>query len=248
MRDKLATAFERADLPQVIRCLDQFFEAATYSLRSLFKDDQRWVLERMLASTTAEVEETYRQIHDRYVPLTRFMTDLGLTPPPAIQAASEFALGSVLRAELERDDLILQRVAEVLDRAAEERVKLDAADLEFPLRRAVERQLRRFSFEPANLSMLRRCLDMVAILERFPFKVDLAQAQNICYHVMENFYALQVDRARTDPEAKHWVDSFQALGKALLVRVHAIETTAAKARRQADAIMIDRASSAEDLE
>jgi alpha-amylase/alpha-mannosidase (GH57 family) len=246
MRDGLIAAFERADLPEVIRCLDQSFEAATYSLRSLFKDDQHWVLERMLASTTSEIEEAYRQIHDRHVPLMRFMKDLGLPTPPAIQAAAEFALGSMLRAELEREEPDLARVGELLDQATEERVRLDAAGLEYPVRRSLEHLMGRFSHDPSNLGLLRRCLEMVALLDRFPFKVDLAQAQNFCYRVMENQHAQQWRRAKTDSTARQWVEAFQALGKALWVRVQAAETPAAKAKRQADGAMLARKAGQED--
>src|SRR5205823_3017258 len=52
----LERAFERADLPEAIRHLDQSFSATTYSLRSLFKDEQRWILNRMLEPAIEETE------------------------------------------------------------------------------------------------------------------------------------------------------------------------------------------------
>jgi len=157
------------DLPEVIRYLDHYFAASTYSLRSLFRDDQRWILNKMLESTTEEIERVYREIHERNVPLIRFLTNLGVPTPRAFQAAAEFALGSMLRTELQREELDLEKIKDLLAEIREERVRLEPAGLEFPLRRHVEHLMRRLSYEPGNLLLLRHLEALVVLLRQFPF-------------------------------------------------------------------------------
>ena len=90
-------AFSRADIPQVIRAFDRGFGQETYSLRSLFRDEQRNILKQILTSTLDEAEAVYRQLYEDHVPLMRFLNDLKTPLPKALQTTAEYALNSHLR-------------------------------------------------------------------------------------------------------------------------------------------------------
>ncbi len=75
---KVAEVFAGADFLKTIRCLDRHFESSTYSLRSLFRDEQRKVLDDH-GLVLQDVVSTYQQIYKYHVPLMRFITDL--VPP-----------------------------------------------------------------------------------------------------------------------------------------------------------------------
>ena len=63
-------AFSRADFPQLIRLMDRHFGESYYSLKILFRDEQRKILQQVLVSTGQDIESHYRQISDQYTPLT----------------------------------------------------------------------------------------------------------------------------------------------------------------------------------
>jgi hypothetical protein len=90
-------AFSMADFPQVVLLLDKHFGTSTYSIRSLFRDQQRRVLNTILGSSLSEAEAHYREIYELRVPLMRFLTDLGIPLPRAFQAAAEFTINGDLR-------------------------------------------------------------------------------------------------------------------------------------------------------
>jgi hypothetical protein len=62
LRKSLVEPFERADLPTVLRMIDRYFGASTYSLRELFRDDQRRILDKLLRTTRAEVDEAAQDL------------------------------------------------------------------------------------------------------------------------------------------------------------------------------------------
>src|SRR4030095_16387231 len=93
--------FSRADFSQVIRILDHHFGESTYSLRSIFHDDQRKTLNLVMQSAIAEAEAVYRQLYETHAPMMRFIADLNVPPPRAFSMAAEFALNSSLRAAFE---------------------------------------------------------------------------------------------------------------------------------------------------
>ena len=90
-------AFSRADIPGCHPAFDRGFGTDTYSLKSLFRDEQRNTLSRILISTLEEAEAVYRQLYEHHAPLMRFLIDLKTPLPKAFQTTAEYALNSHLR-------------------------------------------------------------------------------------------------------------------------------------------------------
>src|SRR5262249_39801005 len=97
LKNEVTEPFNRADFPEVIRILDRHFGGSTYSLRSIFHDDQRKILNVIIKSTVAEAEAVYRQLYETHAGMMRFMSDLRIPLPRPYQVAAEFALNSTLR-------------------------------------------------------------------------------------------------------------------------------------------------------
>src|SRR5207248_5797071 len=94
IKQELADPFNRADFPEVIRLIDKNFAESTYSLRSIFHDDQRKILNIIMKSTLTEAEAVYRQLYETHAPMMRFVSDLRAPLPRAFSMAAEFALNS----------------------------------------------------------------------------------------------------------------------------------------------------------
>src|SRR6185369_17360813 len=82
----IQAAFEAGDFPEVIRLIDRNFgqsrsredagapsTGSNYSLKSLFKDEQRRILDQIMASTHDDLENRFRLITERYTPLMKFL-------------------------------------------------------------------------------------------------------------------------------------------------------------------------------
>src|SRR5262249_49337341 len=118
LKHEMIDPFNRAGFPEVIRILDRYFGGSTYSLRSIFHDDQRKILNTILGSTLNEAEAVYRQVYETHAPMMRFMTDLRVPLPRAFSMAAEFALNSSLRAAfLDIENVDFSRITTLLDGA-----------------------------------------------------------------------------------------------------------------------------------
>jgi hypothetical protein len=94
LKQELSDPFSRADFSEVIRILDRHFGKSIYSLRSIFRDDQRKTLKLVMMSAISHAEAAYRQLYETHAPMMRFMTDLNVPPPRAFSMAAEFAVNS----------------------------------------------------------------------------------------------------------------------------------------------------------
>jgi alpha-amylase/alpha-mannosidase (GH57 family) len=219
MAEQVAEAFSRGDLTEVIRLLDKHFRELTYSLKSLFRDEQRKITNLILESTLAEAEAAYRELYDHHALLMRFLVDLGIPLPRAFHAAAEFILNLDLRRALEEEEADLDHVQAILQAVAMWRVSLDTAGLGYTLEQTIERLAEQFRDQPGELAAVQR-LNTVTGLARFlPFEVSLWKAQNVYYDMLHAVYPeLQRRAEQGDEGAREWVRHFVSLGDRLLVR------------------------------
>ncbi|MGQ9571882.1 MAG: DUF3536 domain-containing protein [Dehalococcoidia bacterium] len=220
MVEQVNEAFSKGELPEVIRVLDKHFLGTTYSLKSLFRDEQRRIMTFILRSTLAEAEAAYRELYEHHALLMRFLTELGVPLPKAFHAAAEFILNLDLRRALEQEEPDLDHVRAILKAVATWRVDLDAAGLGYTLEQTIDRLTDQFRAEPGEVALVQR-LDTVTGLARFlPFEVSLWKAQNVYYDMLQTLYPeLQGRAEQGDEGAQEWLRYFVSLGDRLLVRI-----------------------------
>jgi alpha-amylase/alpha-mannosidase (GH57 family) len=212
--------FTQADFPEVIRLLDRHFGESTYSLRSLFRDEQRKILSRILESALSEAEAVYRQLYENQAPMMRFLTSLSIPLPKAFHAAAEFVLNTQLRRAFESENLDIERIGSLLDSVPVEGVSLDTATLEYAFRNNMERIAEQFLAQPSDFSLLQRLEVAAGLAQRVPFKADLWKVQNVYYSLLQTARPeFQAKAEQGDETARAWVDRFIALGDKLRVRV-----------------------------
>ena len=183
LRKGLGEAFSKADVAEVIRLVDEGFGRQIYSLKSLFRDEQRKIAGLLVEEALAEAIAAYRSNYENHAALIRFLNGLGVPLPKAFQAAAELALNGQLRLAFERPELDLEGIRGLLREAENIRVPLDVETLEFAIRRRVEESARQLAAQrdAQAARRLNRLLDLVGSL---PFPLNLWQTQNIVYAML----------------------------------------------------------------
>jgi hypothetical protein len=215
----LAEAFSRADIPAVLRLLDRSFDGGTYSLKVLFRDEQRRILDLILNSTVEEAETVYRQLYEEHAPLMRFLADLRMPLPKGLQVAAEVALNNALRRALGAQELDVAHIAALLAESERAGAALDRTSFGYTLSRTIERLVDRFREEPEDIDRLQRLSEAVALARRLPFDIEYWKAQNEYYDLLRNVLPGVRARALSDDGARVWGERFVELGERLRVKV-----------------------------
>jgi alpha-amylase/alpha-mannosidase (GH57 family) len=217
---EVTEAFSWAEFPETVRRIDQHFGTSTYSIRSLFRDEQRKVLDQIMASSLEEACSAYRLVYNHHVPLMRFLMDLNVPLPKAFRATAEFVLNLNLRQAFESEVLDLDAINNLLEEAQVLQVELDAASLEYALRQTLERLAEKFRDNFAELAFLRPLDEALGLAAALPFEVNLWKVQNIYYEQFHTTYPQWRYRAsQGQAEAQVWVDHFVALGEKLTIHI-----------------------------
>jgi len=216
---ELRGAFERADFPELIRLTDKNFGETHYSIRNLFRDEQRKVLNQILTTTREEIHNTYRLLTDRYATLTRFLNDLHVPPLSSLAPATEFVLNSELCRQFENGHADPERVKSLMDEVHVTKAALDADALAFAIKKHLDRMSDQLLKSPEDLDTLQRLSVSAGLARTLPVQVNLWKSQNI-YDQLSGA-KLKEMRGRADDKSKAWVETFLTLGRQLDFQVQA---------------------------
>jgi len=214
--------FLRTDLPEVIRILDRAFEGMTYSLKSLFRDEQYRILGIILESELAGVEATYGQIFDDRSSLMHYIIGLDVPLPARFHKAAEFTLNARLRRLLDADDPDAERVASLLNEIRTLNVPLDSKDLEYAFRKNIEKRAEEWAAVPHDLARLSRLGAMADMLSILPFQVNLWKAQNLCFAFQQELSQSAASQAELGDT---WIEKFHGLIQKLGIRALEMNTS-----------------------
>lgn len=207
-------AFARADLPEAIHLMDQGFGGHTYSLKSLFKDEQRKVIDEILKPVLERAESGHRGLYEDEAPLLRFMRDCNIPLPRELKVTAEFALNSLLRSALQKDQLDPEQVQNLLEDVRILEAPLDQPTLEMTARRNLERKADAVLAHPRDAEALREFREQVAIVMSLPLPLVFWSVQNRCYELLHKVYPQMKEKGESE-----WVSEFEQLAALLSLRV-----------------------------
>ena len=217
---RISEVFARGDVAETLRAIDRELGPSSFSMKSLFRDDQRMVLRHILDNTMADVEASYRQIYEHHAVLSGFLRDLGVPLPKPLATAAEFALNGLLRRELATEPLAADRVGHLLDEIRNATVTLDSTTLEYAMRRVLESLWEQFQENPEDAALMSSIAARLALLKKLPFEVVLWKPQNIWFAMRRTVFEQYEKRAAEgDAEAGNWIGRFRQLGEAMSVEV-----------------------------
>jgi len=209
-----------ADFTEVIHLLDKHFGSSSYSLKSLFRDEQRKVLGYILESTMSEIEAAYRQLYDSHYPPMRFLSELGGPVPKAFHAAAELILNIDLHRAVSSDTLDTESIRNLISTAKSWQVDLDADGISYDFQENLERMMATLVGTPEDTGVLKNMKDCIKLVQTMPFDVDLWKVQNLYWAMLQTSYPEFKQKAeRNDRKAVKWVKDFSSLGKLMKIRV-----------------------------
>jgi hypothetical protein len=206
---------QRARFPEVIRLMDREYGRVDYSLTSLFRDEQRRIVQLILNSTLWDIENSLTTIYDDHASLLHFLSQAGLPKPPALTLAAGFAINAGLRRALETDPIDIAQMRSFLSLAKADQMPLETANLSYIADQRMKRSMVDLQMSAGSLEALDRTLTLAHNLAELPFDLNLWQAQNIWYEVLGTAsYALT---SLSEDERPRWDKSFSELGGCLSI-------------------------------
>ncbi len=217
---ELSGEFEAANFPEVIRRLDREFHAGTYSLRSLFRDEQERILRRILDSSLSDAEVVLGRLYESRSALMRFLGELNVPQPAPFRTAGEFVVNTRLNRALKRVPPELDTAERLVREAKATRLELDRERIALVAGRTLQRLLESLAEEPEGPGRLEEAHRMALFLGSLPFDVDLWWPQNSYFQLFKKLHSGFAERAEEgDDRAREWLTLFREVGETVGIAV-----------------------------
>lgn len=216
MAAEVGEAFRRCDLPGAIRLLDRHLGGARRSLSSLFRDDQRLILGRILEAAREEAGAAYRDILAAHGPLMHYLRSQGLSLPPPLAVAAVQALAADLRRALAEPAPDPERIAGLLAEARYWQVEPDLRDLGAELAASLRRLAGAWAARPRDPERIGRLTRLVELGSQWTGAVDLRPVQDVYYRLTRSaLLRAGGQEAAGGVEDRRWRAALRALGERL---------------------------------
>jgi alpha-amylase/alpha-mannosidase (GH57 family) len=216
MKHAMRSAFEKGDFAEILRGLDRYFGPRTYSIKDLFRDDQRIILRRIMSEVLEHFENTYRNIYENSRGLMGLLQETGMPVPRGFSSAAEFVLNLDLKRAFWAKEVNADVVRGIMFNVRRWQTPLDAVDVEYTLRRRVNALMKTVRENPLRTDELATLINMLEILHTVPIEPNLWQAQNNYHKIAAAFYHDMREKSSAGhAAAAEWITLFQDLGRLL---------------------------------
>jgi alpha-amylase/alpha-mannosidase (GH57 family) len=218
LQDEIKKAFQRGDVPQTIRLMDQHFGDHNYSLWNLLKDEKREVLSQLLESTLQEVESSFRQIFENHYSIMFALKENNIPLPRAFSTSVEFILNADFRKLMEKEDLKLKNLKKVIEEFKKWELHPEKSLLGYVSSLRINKIMGELLASPENMSLLKTLDDLLILLQDFPLDLNLWKCQNLYFTLCRQLQNPMKKRKKGgDPQAENWMELMEDIGRRLHV-------------------------------
>ncbi|MCB2231019.1 DUF3536 domain-containing protein [bacterium] len=220
MRAEISDAFGRSAISETIRLIDKHFTDHSYSLWHLFRDEQRAILDLLLDESLREVETSITQIYERQYPVMKAIEGMRMTLPRYFSMVLEFVLNKDIRTALEREEIDVDELNELVVKARRWPVQIDKPTLNFIASRRLNDLTRMWSEYKNDTEPLETLTGALKAFSGLSLEPDIWKAQIVYFRIGKQLIAERRAEAESgDDSARRWVRLFEEVGDFLRVRV-----------------------------
>lgn len=199
--------------------LKELFSNHLYSLTDLFIDERQRTVKQMISKQTSKILREFKKIYQDHLSLLNFLHDNAVPVPPPLLAAAEQLLNEEILHSLGESKEFSGRLRDKVESAKALDLKLDRAALTHAASQRSHSLLLAVADHPGDQKRLLQTINDLAELLTLPWPIDLWQAQNIYFEILQQTSPPSIEQSRRDDETAHgWRQDFQILGQILNIR------------------------------
>jgi len=212
MFEEIRDAFLMSRTAEVLGIMQKYFSGSSFSFWNLFRDEQRKVLDKIVAADLEQAENAYREIFDRNYNIMNVLKSADMHIPDVFSRNLEVVINTEIRKVFENGPLNPRKLEKLDVQARKWLVPLDRKLIAFAAGKRLLQALQELPIVAEPVQHLDRLNRVFKVLRDLDIHPDLWQLQNEYY---------QISRAKTpdgSPMTDELVVEWERLGERLGVR------------------------------
>jgi len=220
MQQEVQAAFGRNEIAESVRAIEHHFGAGSYSLRHLFRDEQRRIMDGLIHSRVKNVERTLREIYDQSSTMMHVIRQMGIPLPRSFSSVLRVIYDADLADALDAEPVDTARVGNLVKLAQEWSVDLDKVTLGYVASKKVNSLVERFAAQAEEKAVLEGAVSLLRIVGPLELTLDLWESQNAYFLLTKQYDGSRLEQMKQEDEgSREWAELFGRLGDYLNVRV-----------------------------
>lgn len=185
LKQNLTNTFLLNPLTEIIRSLDESFGKEYFTLKDIFIEERRKILEILIQNKMRKYAQIYQEMYDEGKGSIYQMQNLGLAVPEEFKIAAHYSLSKkfndlVVSSGGFVDPSVIQEIAGINFEAKALGIKLDKAQSNRIFAKKIDQNISRlaYSLEIQQADVLMELFDYV---EKLELEIDISEAQNTYY-------------------------------------------------------------------
>ena len=209
IQKNLTSTFVNYPLTEIIRSLDENFGTEYYTLKDIFSEERRKILNIMIQGKTNKFSGLYKDIYEDGKASIFHFKNLGLNPPDEFKIAARYVLGIEFNKQLEAsekslNDHEMQEAIDIHNEAKMLGVKLDKKLANTIFTEKVTDAMYALSKNP-EIHTIEAVLSLFRYVEALELRIDTSESQNIYFNkiheILEDVVS-NIDELKDDYDRK----------------------------------------------
>jgi len=222
IEETLTESFYRNDVSKIMDILDEFFGSHSYSFWHLFRDEQIFIIDKILEQKKKDLKDNYRQLYNNNYPFMRLLVDRQIAMPRSLSIPGEFIVNQDLLETIQTKPLDIQKIHRLTEQAESFHFDLDKTTLDFVLSKEILDLLHQLKSDKREINHLINISFFLTLAGELEIELNLWKSQNVFYHILNNeklHQAIINNAGRTEKENEAWLLHFNNVGKLLKIKV-----------------------------
>ncbi len=218
IESQLSDTFNSGDISRTVSLMEKHYGENRFSLRHLFRDDQRRIISQLVAGSLQEMDFMFRRQFQHNSPLISVMSEINIQIPRSIATTVDYVCNTDLRQAVEASDIDLERIRQAIDQADRFNAELDRVTLGFLASRRIVTMIQEMKDNLFDLAILEVAEGLLSAAYRLELPLNLWRAQNIFFNLKQEYGEGKIpdaDKRTSDPDK--WSDLMKKIGLKLKV-------------------------------
>lgn len=186
LQKELFRTFMLNPLTEIIRALDESFGREYFTLKDIFIEERRKILQIMLRGKMEKFSQTYREIYDEGKSSIYHMQSLGLSIPDEFKISAGYTLSRqfndlIINSNGFLDNNVIQKAIDINFETKKIGIEIDKTPTNKIFSQKVSQNISRLA-QSLEIQQAEATLEIFEHIEKLELNVDISEAQNIYFN------------------------------------------------------------------
>jgi len=213
MKDEITERFSKGEINEAIMLMPKYFGTNNYSLKDVFRDDQKTILNIIVQDAVKKATELNEIIYRDNSAFLRFMNEIRIPSPKPFRTATDIVLNDKIRQMLATEEINVDELSKLISDSKALLIEFESDIISLEAGEKIVKEFTKLLDAPSDSKKLENIDKLIMALNQLPLKLDLWHAQNIAFEIAQKTYKPLKDKK--DEDSQKWVLAYEKLCKSI---------------------------------